>query len=194
MHCSVHSIKACFKPTRAEQSNRGYCRQSPLRSKNVSRDNRDWHLGDGQANIGTPASVRCPRESKDSWDEIQRNEDRLVELHELCEVITSFVVVKCDGGRKTISVTPLKECVDDLEALVVDYSRRGLCSKFCNRDSEAIERLGKRIESMVPVMELAATVTVSEQVTAMSSAVDLLIRQLESNWERNEFLLVSRLV
>lgn len=127
---------------------------------------------------------------KDSWDQIQRNEDRLAELHELCEVITSFVIAKCDGGRVNIDVTPLKDCVDDLEALVVDYSKRRMCLKFCNPDSEAIERLGMRIENLVPAMNLAATVAVSEQVDAAGSAVDSLRRQLELNWARNECLLV----
>ena len=125
---------------------------------------------------------------KDSWDEIQRNEDRLAELHELCEVVTSFVVVKCDGGREYVDITPLKSCVDDLEALVADYSRRGLCSKLCDRDSATIERLGKRIENVVPVMGLAATLAVSEQ---MEAAVDQLIGRLEWNWARNERMLVS---
>ncbi|CAB1116775.1 unnamed protein product [Ectocarpus sp. CCAP 1310/34] len=128
---------------------------------------------------------------KDSWDEIQRNEDRLAELYELCEVITCFVVVKCDGGRNNIDVTPLSECVDDLEALVADYSRRGLCSKFCNPDSEVIEQLGKRIENLVHVMELAATVVVSEQVGGVNAAVEDLRRQLEINWARNECLLAK---
>lgn len=128
---------------------------------------------------------------KDSWDEIQRNEDQLGELYELCEVITCFVVVKCDGGRDNIDVTPLSDCVHDLEALVADNSRQKMCAKFCDPDSEAIEQLGKRIENLVPVMELAATVVVSEQDGVVNAGVEDLRRQLEINWARNECLLVS---
>ena len=154
-------------------------------------------IATGTLEMGKEISVLQPvcatlEKMKESWDEIQRNEERLAELHELCEVITSFVVVKCDGGRENVDITPLKECVDDLEALVADYSRRGLCSKLCNRDSEVIERLSNRIEDLVPIMDLAATVAVSQQVTAMGSSVNQLIRQLELNWARNECLLVSR--
>lgn len=150
-------------------------------------------IATGTLEMGKEISVIQPvcvalERMKNSWDEIQRNEERLGGLHELCEVISSFVVVNCYGSKKNVDITPLKEYVDDLEVLVADYSRRGLCSRFCNRDSEVIEQLGRRLEHLVPIMDLAATVAVSEQVTAMGSSVDQLKRQLEGYWERNESL------
>lgn len=194
----VRCIALCTATSRHVSSQTG---QNRATKKNIAdlRSALKMSVGiiaTGTLEMGKEISVLQPvcaalERMKDSWDEIQRNEDRLAELHELCEVITSFVVVKCDGGRETIDITPLKQCVDDLEALVVDYSRRGLCSKLCNRDGEVIERLGKRIEDVVPVMDLAATVAVSEQMAGMGSAVDQLTRRLEDNWARNESMLVS---
>lgn len=105
-------------------------------------------------------------------DGAQRNKDDLEELQMLCTVLTAQVIEKCSAGKTlAIDVTPLTRCVRKLELVAGRYSGRGILSRMANfrRDGDDIRRLRSRIRDVVPILGLAATTHVSDQLERMQS-------------------------
>lgn len=63
-------------------------------------------------------------------------------------------------------MTPLLECVEDIREFAKTYNGRGKFRKMANMrgDNGKIEELKGRVETLVPIMNLASVVTVAEQV------------------------------
>lgn len=82
-------------------------------------------------------------------------------------VLTAQVIERCNAkGSLGIDVTPLAKCVRKLEEVAARYSGRGLLSRMANfrRDGDDIQRLRNRIRDLVPIIGLAATAQVSDQL------------------------------
>lgn len=90
----------------------------------------------------------------------------------ICMVLTAQVIEKCSCNRTLgIDVTPLANCVRKLEEVAARYSGRGLLSRLANfrRDGDDIQRLRNRLRDLVPIMGLAATAQVSDQLKNMQN-------------------------
>eukprot|EP00752_Nemacystus_decipiens_P003237 g2995.t1 len=125
----------------------------------------------GIVTVGTATPIVAPLciallKAKNIVDEVSRNKEDLEEMCEWCNLITEQVIIKATSlSTPTIDVSPLQECVDDLNKVAKRYHRRdrGRWARFVysRKDGEDIERLRVRIQTIVPIMGLAGFVDMS---------------------------------
>lgn len=157
-------------------------------------------MATGVIDVGEATPIVAPifvalKLAKDMFDKVKRNKKQLEELHDRCTVITTYVIIRCNTESSNIDVTPLMDCVDDLKALTKSYSVRGTFSKItgCRRDGNRIQRLRDRIEGLVPTLELAAVIRVSEQVGEVQTNVKRLCGEVGAALEQQTALVKGRL-
>eukprot|EP00752_Nemacystus_decipiens_P010888 g9681.t1 len=97
-------------------------------------------------------------------DGVSRNKEELEEMHKWCRLITEQVIVKAKASStSTIDVSPLQKCVDELNKVAKRHRDRGRLARFVHsrNDGEDIQRLRVSIQTVVPIMGLAAVVDLS---------------------------------
>lgn len=157
-------------------------------------------MATGIIDVGEATPIVAPvfvalKLAKDTFDKVKRNKKQLEELHDRCTIITTYVIIRCNTESCKISVTPLMDCLDELKALSKSFSVRGTFSRIasCRRDGSRIQRLRDRIEGLVPVLELAAVIRVSEQVGGMQSDIDRIQRELGAAFDHQTNLVKGKL-
>lgn len=105
--------------------------------------------------------------AKDMVDQASDNQVKLEKLCDRCCEITVQVIKKLQGTTSlTINVSPLKECVNELEEVAERYGKKGCCTRLAHfrKDDEDIRDLEKRISTAIDDLTAAGIVEVGNLV------------------------------
>ncbi|CAN0556337.1 unnamed protein product, partial [Ectocarpus sp. 12 AP-2014] len=101
--------------------------------------------------------------AKDMVDKASDNQAKLEKLCERCCGITVQVVEKLQGSTSlTINVSPLEDCVKELEEMAERYGKTSCCTRLAHfqKDDEDIRDLEKRISTAIDDLTAAGVVEV----------------------------------
>lgn len=128
-------------------------------------------LATGVLDVGKHTPVIAPLCSaleriSNHFKEQNRRRGRLMELHDRCTLLTTWVIIRYGNDTSRPPITPLRDCVHDLEKLVFGYRKLGTWRvKLWNFNGKDVDQLGRRLDSLVADMHFAVTV---DQVRLMA--------------------------
>ena len=95
--------------------------------------------------------------ARERLEAVRGFKERLEELHHTCELITTYVILQKGLQSSQIDITPLKDRVDELNALAQTYAERSRCAAYlhlCVYGGD-VDRLQRGIDTVLSVMNLA---------------------------------------
>lgn len=113
--------------------------------------------------------LKTLRVVREKLETAKGNRRSLVALHERCTYITACVIEKCKWGPSSaIDVTPLVECVEAVDDIVVRCGRRGMLLRAlkASSDRDEIAELNARVDRLTGDLGLAG---IAILVSAISS-------------------------
>lgn len=173
-------------PTPSSHGSRNTTSRALLEAAGIAVKTGLEGLESGVITVGKATPFLSPifvglEEIKTTWNLVQYRKDCLMELHDRCTTLTTWVIVRCERDSSSINVTPLQNCVDELNELVKECSQLGTWKKTIKLVADnKIEHLGRRIDALVNDMGLYATVKVSEQVEGLQAITDELAEFFKS--------------
>lgn len=102
--------------------------------------------------------LKVLRAVRETLETVKSNQEGLAALHERCTYITACVIEKCRGSPLSeIDVTPLVNCVEEVENVVRRCSRRGrlLGALKASSDRDDIAGLNARVDRLTGDLGLA---------------------------------------
>ena len=89
--------------------------------------------------------------------------ERLEELHHKCELITTYVILQNGLQSSQIDITPLKDCVDELNDLAQTYADQSICAAYLHLfvSGGNVGRLERGIDTVLSVMNLAVSTRIA---------------------------------
>lgn len=131
-------------------------------------------LATGILDLGEHTPVIAPlcnalKRVKNYFEEKRRRWCRLMELHDRCTLLTTWVIIRYDEESSRLPITPLRDCVDELEKLVIKYAKLSAWRRWSwSFDGKDVDELGRRVDGIVIAMHFAVTVNSADHIRLMA--------------------------
>ena len=108
------------------------------------------------------------KQAKSVVDKALNRQEELKELHKLCGVITGQVIDKYHNTSSGFDTSPLQECIEELNEVAEHccHNRSVLSKPNSPKNGDRILKLRERIDQLVPIIDRAAGVNISNQLEA----------------------------
>ena len=93
-------------------------------------------------------------------EEVRGRKERLQDLHRKCELLTTYAILQDGVDGSQVDMTPLEDCIGELNALVQTCADRSRCVAYLHMSLLSygeIVSLERGIDTVVSVMTLAAS-------------------------------------